>query len=43
VLADQSYVDPALGKGGGDGQPDDAAADYDYLGAQLGDSGCLLS
>ena len=43
VLADQSHLDPALGKGDGNGQSDYAAADNDYLGAQLADSGCLLS
>ena len=38
VLPDQGDFDAAFRQRGGDGQTNQAAADYDYFGAQAGDS-----
>ena len=41
MLANKGYLDAALSEGCGDGESDQAAADYDDLGGQLASSGCL--
>ena len=43
VVADESDLYATLGERGRNGQSDQTTADYDYLGAQWVDSGCLLS